>query len=570
MAIPASSIVSVTPSVLAAGGAPLALNGLILSGSPVLPIGPPISFPSAAAVTAYFGNYNAVVTGNVTTNVLNVVSVTSGTLAVGQAILGASMPPNTYIASLGTGVGGAGTYNLSTTPGTVASGTLNSYSLESAMAAVYFNGFNNSNTKPKALLFSKYASYPIGAFLQGSAKAGLLVTTALQAITGSLTLNVCGLNFTAASVTSAFSGATSPSQAAASLTALFTFSGAAVGTVISWNALANAFVVTTPAGSGTNAIAYATGTAASALGLDVTSAGALSQGSAAMTPGGAMAAVVLSTTNWAGFTTAFEPVIADKEAFATWNSATGGQFFYAPYDTDATIVGSPGSYAGFGKWLVTNSINGTFPVYSDPLVAAFALGIAASIDYTQHNGRTAFSFKSGTGIAASVNDLTSATNAQANGYNFYGAYATANQNFIWLQNGQISGAYLFADSYVNAIWLNNAMQLALMTMFASLKSVSYTPAGYAQIEAALLDPINQALNCGVINVGVPLSALQIAEVNAAAGLQIDQVLVNRGFYLQILPASATSRMNRTTPPCTLWYCDGGSINQINLASINIQ
>ncbi len=64
---------------------------------------------SASAITASFA-----------TNVMTV-TVTSGVLAVGQAISGTGVPANTYISSLGTGTGGTGTYNLSTSPGTVAS-----------------------------------------------------------------------------------------------------------------------------------------------------------------------------------------------------------------------------------------------------------------------------------------------------------------------------------------------------------------------------------------------------------------------------------------------------------------
>lgn len=54
------------------------------------------------------------------TNVMTVTAVTTGTVKVGQLVVGAGLPANTYVASLGTGNGGAGTYNLTTTPGTVA------------------------------------------------------------------------------------------------------------------------------------------------------------------------------------------------------------------------------------------------------------------------------------------------------------------------------------------------------------------------------------------------------------------------------------------------------------------
>ena len=59
-------------------------------------------------------------TASITTTVLTVSAITSGGLFVGQVITGAGVPANTIISSFGTGNGGIGTYNLSTTS-TVAS-----------------------------------------------------------------------------------------------------------------------------------------------------------------------------------------------------------------------------------------------------------------------------------------------------------------------------------------------------------------------------------------------------------------------------------------------------------------
>lgn len=52
--------------------------------------------------------------GTSTADVMTVSAVASGNLAVGQKISGAGVLPGTYIASLGTGKGQTGTYNLST------------------------------------------------------------------------------------------------------------------------------------------------------------------------------------------------------------------------------------------------------------------------------------------------------------------------------------------------------------------------------------------------------------------------------------------------------------------------
>lgn len=60
-------------------------------------------------------------TATIATTVLTVSAVASGTLAIGQLIVGAGVTSPTRIISLGTGTGGAGTYNLSASS-TVSSG----------------------------------------------------------------------------------------------------------------------------------------------------------------------------------------------------------------------------------------------------------------------------------------------------------------------------------------------------------------------------------------------------------------------------------------------------------------
>src|SRR5688500_65224 len=54
-AIPASRLVNVLPSVLAAGGNPLSLNALLLTADISVPIGTVAEFPSARAVSDFFG-----------------------------------------------------------------------------------------------------------------------------------------------------------------------------------------------------------------------------------------------------------------------------------------------------------------------------------------------------------------------------------------------------------------------------------------------------------------------------------------------------------------------------------
>ena len=58
-------------------------------------------------------------------------------------------------------------------------------------------------------------------------------------------------------------------------------------------------------------------------------------------------------------------------------------------------------------------------------------------------------------------------------------------------------------------------------------------------------------------------------VNAAAGLPIDQILYSQGYYIQVLPATAAVRALRQSPPITVWYMDGQSVQQISLSSTEV-
>jgi hypothetical protein len=109
-----------------------------------------------------------------------------------------------------------------------------------------------------------------------------------------------------------------------------------------------------------------------------------------------------------------------------------------------------------------------------------------------------------------------------------------------------------------------------MELLNNVGSIPYNPQGYGLIRQALLDPIQAALNFGAIRVNVPLSNAQAAEVNNQAGTTISTILQTAGWYLQILAATAQVRAARTSPPITLWYMDGESVQQINMASVLIQ
>jgi len=136
--------------------------------------------------------------------------------------------------------------------------------------------------------------------------------------------------------------------------------------------------------------------------------------------------------------------------------------------------------------------------------------------------------------------------------------------------GLVSGVWAWADSYLNQIWLNANLQLAIVELQTSVGSIPYTPQGYSLVYSALLAPINAAIDFGAIRVGGTFSSSQIQEMTLALGVNPAATISATGFYLQIGAASPTTRIARGSPPCTLYYFDGQSIQQINLASIEVQ
>lgn len=562
MAVPASAIVSVSSSVLSPGGTGLDFASMFLTTNTNVPIGAPVNFANAQAVLNYFG----------------------------------------------------------------------ASSQEYALSLVYFQGFDSSNIKPGQLWFTQYPTAPVAAYLRGlpaptlanvqlilpgvttsastialttltvsAMSSGTLVpgmlltgtgvtagtrivsqltgttggagtyqvsisqTVAATAITGAYDLNVTidGTLKTAASLN--LSAATSLSNAATLIATALTLSG---GQTCTYSSQFNAFVITSGTTGLTSTITLGTGQGGTALGLNT--GATLSQGAVAVTnPGAFMTALTGFTSDWVSFVPLWATSSGDKQNLATWASAQGTRYVAIINDTDATILQSPSAFVGFGNWLATNSVSGTFPVYNDLNTCAMVAGLIASIDFTQRNGRVTAKFKTNSVMPGPiVTDLTSYTNMVANGYSAYVQFAVQ-QSQSMLADGAISGPFKWLDSYVGAIRLAVSLQNDMVSLLQQQKSIPYNNQGYALITAAAMDAINDSLNFGTIRPNTPPSSSEAAQMNAAAGLAIDLIVGARGWYFQVLPASATIRAARQSPPVTLWYMDGESIQKINLAAVDV-
>ena len=434
-------------------------------------------------------------------------------------------------------------------------------SAEYAIAQVYFLGFDNSTIKPGTLYFSPYVNTARAAWLQ-SGNLSAMTLTELQALSGVLTVTIDGVAKTSSSINLAT--ATSFSDAASKIDAGFVSGDVAV----TWNAVNSTFLFTSPTTGVASTMSFATGTLSAGLMLTSATGAILSQGADADTPATAMDAVKAATQNWVDFMTMWEPVIEDKEAFAVWTNAQNQRYMYVCWDTDAQAIVN-GSTTCFGAIAKSLQYDGVVPVYNTKELAAFMLGTVASIDFSRLNGRITSAFKSQSGFVPTVTDQQIAANLLENGYSFYGAYATANDQFNFLYNGQMSGKWSWVDTFVDQVYLNAQFQLALLSLLTTVKSIPYNESGYSLIRAAMIDPISQALNFGSIRTGITMSAQQKAVVNQAAGLDVSTIIEQQGYYLQILDPGAQVRGNRGTPVINFWYTDGGAVQKITVASIDI-
>lgn len=511
MSISMSNIAAVTPEVIAVGGGGTTLNGVLLTENAFAPLGSLLTFTGvgqalAAQVGAYFG--------------------------------------------------------------------LSSTEYQAALA--YCSSISGMTQTPTTLLMMGYNTAAAAAFLRGASLQNLTLAQ-LQAITGTLIVTVDGTTESSASFN--LSAATSFANAATIILAAFTSPNFA----LAYDAQHFAFTVTSNTTGTGSSVTYGTGTAALSLGLAAASGGVQSLGAIALTPATAMAQLVALTKNWACFTTAWEPDLADKTAFSLFASQSNSQYAYAGYDSDANALVS-GNTATWLAAVLADGYAGTIPTWGEGstalapglYAAMLVLGWAASLNFAQTNGRVELAFRAQTSQVPAVTTDAAFGALKVNGYNFYGQFATSNQVDQFYYGGNVTGPFAWASSYINQIWMNSNIQASLATLLQTAGSIPYNPSGYALIEETLAGgsgatggPIQQALNFGAIRTGVTLSTTQIAALLSAIGSDVSNQISAQGYYLQILPAPPSSRPTRSSPPMTLWYTDGGSIQQLNIASIEL-
>ena len=427
---------------------------------------------------------------------------------------------------------------------------------EYKFASTYFGGFDNSQVKPATLYFYRLNGEAISAWVRGEA---LNVKTALNAIkaisAGDLTINIDGTDRTLTgldfSAVDSFSGAADVINTA--------LNGAAV---VSFSSQFNAFTITSATTGALSSVGVPTGSAASVLGFNAETA-VISDGQDANTVTQSMENLTDKFTNFVTFTTLDEPT--DEEAlelaqWATTNYTAGVLYLYVCWDTSKANFDSNNTEV-ISEQLQTENIGATCVCFGVTM-AAFVMGVTASIAWDQANSTITYAFKHLSGFGADINSTKEANALDKHKVLYMGNFATRNDNFILSYNGAMLGEWDWLDAYINAVWLCNALQVQLMAMIEAANRIPYNENGYAKIRSNCKDIIERAINNGVIDLGVNISNAQKAELTTLLGADYSDEIRNNGYFLQIVDATAAIRQARNTPSINLVYTYAGAVHKL--------
>jgi hypothetical protein len=436
---------------------------------------------------------------------------------------------------------------------------------EYAAAQVYFAGYSNKFSAPRSFFVGLRVDAPVGGWMRTGPYSGTL--EALKAVTnGAFVITIDGVTKTISGVN--LSAATSFSAAASILSSVNDLDA-----TVTYSSLDKTFTISSiSAGAGHDvsfADSPASGTDLAALLNAKESLGAIrSPAMDALSVAQNMAAIRARSENWVTFTTLWAAPTDEMLEYAAFASANYG-WLYVAHSQDPNIP-SPDSSADPASALKASACEHSAIVYGAVDYALFIMGSIASISWLRVNGTITLAFKRQPGLAAYVTDESQAAALEAKNCNYFGNFATRNAEFVFLYNGCLSASrYGFIDPYINSVWLNNRLQVALMDGLTMSGRVPYNERGYAKIRAWMMDPIKAGLNNAAIEPGIALSEAQKSELFNEAGMDISGELSTQGYFIQIIDPGAPVRAQRQSPVVNLWYTYGGAVQKIEVASTAI-
>lgn len=474
--IPIFNYVGITSSVQGSSQVPTRnLNGMIITGNPLVPTGRIVSFQSAAAVGVYFG---------------------SASEEYARAVFYFS-----FISKQGTQA------NL-----------------------LSFWNWNND----VAVASHIFGAPPIDSLSQFNAVSAGQLELTMGGFTHTLTgidLSAAGsLSAVAADIQTAIRAFSGGGAAWTSATVTYNSTSGAFDLVSGATGVDTIAVLTAPSNDLASPLGWLSPASASSPGT------ILSNGQAAQTIVQSLTALLNISNNFGSFcfTTALAVTLLTVEAAANWNNSLTPNIQFL-FSVQVSIANASAWSAALGT---TGGITLTLasPVTTEyPEMAPMI--ILGATDYTQRNAVQNYEFQQ-FNLTPSVTTGAGFTTYTGLGINFYGVTQTAGAYIAFYQQGVMYGTAtqpLNQNVYANEIWFKDALAAQLLNLLLSQSQVSANNAGQSLITSALQAIVNQALFNGTISIGTVLTVGQIAAITAFTGSPTAfQQVQTVGYWLNVV------------------------------------
>lgn len=457
---------------------------------------------------------------------INITSgVGAGSVVPGRAFIGRIFTTNPLLPT--------GSFKEFTSAADVAT-YFGSNSEEYARALFYFSFISKNQTTPQTLSFARWVNAATDPLIFGAKNAQVLANWTsisngdISITMGGFTFHITGLDFTsAASLTNVASIITTAVQAESGGGALWT------AAVVAWDAANSRFTLTGGA-TGPAVISVAAGAThdiAALLGWLASSA-IFSKGAAIETITQTLNDSVNLSNNFGSFCFTYTAALNLTQVTegASWNASQNVYYEYYAATIDANLISWSAALIGFAGFGL--HIQGPAGEYHEMM----PMDIMAATVYTNRNSVQNYMFYQFSTLTPTVTDTATAQAYNALRVNYLGQTQTAGDFVSFYQRGFLMGgatAPLDMNTYVNEMWLKDAVSSSALTLLLSLAQIPADTLGTNQLTINSQAVINQALFNGTITTGKPFNSAQIQFItNATGDDKAWQQVQNIGYWQQ--------------------------------------
>lgn len=199
------------------------------------------------------------------------------------------------------------------------------------------------------------------------------------------------------------------------------------------------------------------------------------------------------------------------------------------------------------------------------------MAITATTDYNKENGTVNYMYTQDNNMSVVVDTDTEAEQYDSAKVNYYGRTQQAGQKLAFYQNGVLQGDYQDQNTFVNEIWLKDALTTKFLNYMLLTSNWYANKAGQSIGQGLIVDIIDRAKLNGTITTEKEISdADKVYIYNVTADENAWRQIYQLGYYL-ITSISKVKINNQDTYQFnyTLLYSKGDSIKKVEGQNILI-